>query len=343
MSEEISTASHLSVAMTTTGMTQITRGNAVISSSPRGIEFYFQIAVLMIGVVGTAANALILYALVAAKEHKTQVLIVHQNALDLFTSFFMIVTYTIRLCNIHVSGSVGYWLCVVIHSECLVGWGTFASAINLAAITVERYLRVVYSVWSKTKLRSWMIYSAMATAWIISFIYNIAVMFPTSDVIDGVCYAYAIWKNQAARMLYFIWNFLSFYVIVLFIFVFCYWRIVLVIRRQASVMANHAASGSSAVQNQLNQIQSNVTKTMILVSVCYAIAWLPHYIDFLIVSLHPHPIPFDGAFYAAVLWAYSYMCINPFIYATKLDPVRQILLRLIPCKKTSEQVAGSAA
>jgi len=168
-------------------------------------------------------------------------------------------------------------------------------------------------------------------------------MFPTSDVIDGVCYAYAIWKNQAARMLYFIWNFLSFYVIVLFIFVFCYWRIVLVIRRQASVMANHAASGSSAVQNQLNQIQSNVTKTMILVSVCYAIAWLPHYIDFLIVSLHPHPIPFDGAFYAAVLWAYSYMCINPFIYATKLDPVRQILLRLIPCKKTSEQVAGSAA
>jgi len=63
MTEESSTASHLSVAMTTIGMTQITRGNAATSSSTHGIYFYFQIAVLVIGVLGTAANALVLYAL----------------------------------------------------------------------------------------------------------------------------------------------------------------------------------------------------------------------------------------------------------------------------------------
>ena len=329
--------------MTTTGVTQITGGNTVTSSSPRGIEFYFQIAVLMIGVVGTAANALILYALVVSKQHKKHLLIVHQNSLDLFTSFFMIVTYTVRLCNIYLRGSVGHWLCTIILSDCLVSLGTFASAINLAAITVERYLKVVHPTWSKNKLNNWMIYLAMATAWIISFINNIAVVFPTSGVIDGVCYSYVIWENQTAAVFYFIWNFLAFYVIVLLIFVFCYWRIVLVIRRQARVMANHAHSESSAAQNQLNQIQSNVTKTMILVSACYAIAWLPSYIEFLIVTLNPHARSSDIVFYATILWAYLYMCINPFIYATKLDPVRQVLLRLIPCKKTSEQVAGSAA
>ena len=43
--------------MATTGMTQVT------SSSSRGVEFYFQIAALLIGVLGTAANALVLYAL----------------------------------------------------------------------------------------------------------------------------------------------------------------------------------------------------------------------------------------------------------------------------------------
>ena len=343
MTEESSTASHLSVAMTTTGMTQITRGNAVISSSPRGIEFYFQIAVVMIGVVGTAANALILYALVVSKQHKKHLLIVHQNSLDLFTSFFMIVTYTTKLCNIKLNGSVGYWLCTILLSECLTWWGTIASAVNLAIITVERYLKVVHPAWSKKKLHNWMIYSAMATAWIISFINNIAVLFPAAVVIDGICYVTMISENETARMFYFIWNFLSFYVIVLLIFVFCYWRIVLVIRRQARVMANHAHSESSAAQNQLNHIQSNVTKTMILVSACYAIAWLPSYIEFLIVTLNPHARSSDIVFYATILWAYLYMCINPFIYATKLDPVRQILLRLIPCKKTSEQVAGSAA
>ena len=274
MTEENSTASHLSVAMTTTVMTQVTGGNTVTSSSPRGIEFYFQIAALVIGVVSTAANALILYALVASKQHKTHLLIVHQNALDLFASFFMIVSYSTRLCNIHLTGSAGYWLCTIILTDCIIWWGTVASAINLAAITVERYLKVVYPTWSKNKMHNWMIYSAMATAWIISFINNIGVMFPTSGVIDGVCYAYAIWKNQAARAINFIWNFLSFYVVILFIFVFCYWRIVLVIRRQARVMASHHDSGSSAAENQLNHIQSNVTKTMILVSACYADLYL---------------------------------------------------------------------
>jgi len=202
--------------MTTTGMTEITGGNTVASSSsPSSIEFYFQIAVLMIGVVGTAANALVPYALVVSKQHKKHVLIVHQNALDLFTSFFMIVTYTTRLCNVPLTGSVGYWLCTMILSDCFSWFGTIASAINLASITVERYLKVVHPVWSQNRLRSWMIYLAMVAAWIVSFIGNIAVVFPTSGVIDGVCYAYAIWKNPADSLFHYIWHFLSFYFIIL--------------------------------------------------------------------------------------------------------------------------------
>jgi len=143
MTEESSAASYLSVAMTTTGMTNMTTGEnrpMVTSSSPRGIEFYFQIAALVIRVLGTAANALVLYALVASKQHKMHVLLVHQNALDLFASFFMTVTYTTKLCNVHLSGSVGYWLCMLILSECLSWWGTFASAINLDTITIEHSL-----------------------------------------------------------------------------------------------------------------------------------------------------------------------------------------------------------
>jgi len=151
MTDDSSPASHLSVAIATTDMAHITVVSTVTSSSARGIEFYFQIAVLLIGVVGTAGNALVLYALVVSKQHKKQVLIVHQNALDLFASFFMIVTYTARLCNVYLNGSVGYWLCTMILSECLSWWATIASAMNLAIITVERYLKVVHPVWAKNK------------------------------------------------------------------------------------------------------------------------------------------------------------------------------------------------
>lgn len=206
-------------------------------------------------------------------------LIVHQNALDLFTSFFLMVTYATRLCNVHLAGSAGYWLCTLIFSECLSWWATTASAINLAIITIERYLRVVHHSWSQNKLRSWMVYSAMVAAWIISFIGNIVVVFPTSDVVDGFCYAFYFWNSRTAEVFYYTWSFLSFYVIIIFIFVFCYWRIVVVVRRQASVMAGH---GADAVQDHLNQIQSNVIKLMIFVSACYAVSWLPFFILFLI-------------------------------------------------------------
>ena len=342
MTEESSAASHLSVAMTTRGMTQNTGGNTITSPSPRGIEFYFQITVLVIGVVGTAANALILYALVASKQHKTQVLIVHQNTLDLLASFFATVSYTTRLCNIRLTGSVGYWLCTLILSDCFTWWASNASAINLAIVTVERYLKVVHPAWSQNKLRNWMIYSAIATAWIISFTNNIIVLFPTTDVLDGVCYAYAIWPNQTVLMFLSIWNVLFYYVMILLIFVFCYWRILLVIRRQARVMAGHAACASNAAQNQYNQIQSNVIKTMIFVSACYAVSWTPAYIHMFIITLYPPKMLHDGIYYGFSILAYSYTCTNPLIYGIKLDPVRQVLLRLIPCKKTSEQSSGSA-
>jgi len=197
-------------------------------------------AVLVIGVVGTATNALILYALVASKQHKKHVLILHQNVLELFTSFFMVIIYSLKLCNIYLTRSVGYWLCKLLLSESLIWCGTLASVINLAAITVERYLKVVHAAWSKTKLRNWMIYTAMAFAWILSFIVDIVAVFPTHTVIDGACYSSAIWYNETAKSIYYIYNFVSFYVIILFIFIFCYWRILIVIHRQAKASHNAA-------------------------------------------------------------------------------------------------------
>jgi len=56
-------------------------------------------------------------------------------------------------------------------------------------------------------------------------------MIHTSRVVDGYCYILVFFKNQRARMAFGIWYFVSFYVVILVIFVFCYSRILLVIRR----------------------------------------------------------------------------------------------------------------
>jgi len=343
MSEESSVVSHLPVAMTTAQgeMSPTTGENEVTSSPSRGAAVYFESAVLIIGVIGTAANGLVLYALVASKQHKKHMLIVNQNVLDLYSCIFLIVTYGMKLFNIHLSGSLGYWLCKLLFSENLLWCGVYGSFCNLTVIAFERYLKVVHHVWCQNHLRDWMIYSAMAFTWISAFVHQMTAAFVASAVIDGACYGYIIWKNPASGVAYGIFYFLAAYVVVLAIFIFCYGKILITIRRQASVMVSHNTAGSSTTQAQSNQIQSNIIKTMILVCAFYAIAWLPENIYFLLMSLNLNLTLLDSGYYSVLFIAFLYICANPFIYATKFDPVRRILRKLIPCKKAPEPAGGS--
>ena len=322
-------------------VTASTAGSDITSSSSLRAGFYFKCAVIFIGVVGTAANALILYAMVVSKQHKKCVLVFNQNALDLYSCFTLVITYIVKLCNIHLSGTLGYYLCVIVLSECLLWAGLTGSVVNLAAVTVERYLKVVHATWSRNKLRKWMMYSAAAFSWIGGFAYGLAIDFATTIVIDGVCYAMAVWKSPVAKLAHVIWNFASFYVGNLLLFIFCYCRILVVVRRQARVMAGHAAAGPSTSQTQSNPIQTNIIKTMIFVSAFFAISWMPMKFQFFLATFNNNVTYSEDAYYSVLFIAFLYICANPFIYAIKFDPVKSVLLGLIPCKKNTVEPVAS--
>ena len=338
MTEDSSPASHLYVAMTT-NVAQTTGGNTMTSSSQRGIEFYFRCAVIVVALVATAANGLVLYALFASKQHKKLIVIVHQIIVELFTSSATLLIYFLKFFYIYFTGSVGYWLCALLYGEGLLWLGNSASIFSLTIITIERYLKIVYPVWSKNKLKIWMIYSAMAFAWIISVIAFVGERFPHSIVINGVCLAFVTLNNYPAMVTIIIYKYLAYYVIPIFIFVFCYWRILLVVRRQARVMAGHSAAASSAAQAPSNQIQTNVIKTMILVCALFTISWTP--INVCGAIAYIYQVESEVMYYVTTFIAFSYLCTNPFVYATKFNPVKEVLLRMIPCKKTSEGNAGT--
>ena len=326
--------------MTTDPADYVTATNVMtssLSSSSRGMEFYFQIAVVVIGVVGTASNALILYAFYASKQHKKHVLIVNQNVIDFFTSLFLAITYALILCNFYLIGVGGNWFCMLLLSENPL-WATlFASKINLMSVTIERYLKVVYPTWSNNKLRNWMIYSAVAFAWISGLVHIGLLQLNRTDVIGGVCLPYVNFPSHIAYLLYGVWYFISYYLLVIVIFIFGYWRILVAIRRQARVMASHSAGGPSTGQRVSHQIQTNVIKTLILVSAFYGLSDLLMNMYFLLLCISRDLTLPDSVYYTAWFISCFYICSNPFIYATKFDPVKRVLLDLIPCKKTPVQ------
>ena len=310
-------------------------------SSASVADFIFQCAVVIIGIVGAAANALVLYAMIVSKQHKKQLLIFNQNMFDLCSCLFLVVIYILKLCSIHLTGTLGYWLCTMLLSENLLWWSVNGSVINLLSIATERYLKVVHSSISKKVLRKWVIYSAMAFPWISATIYNMTVVFLTTRVIDGVCYGYVFWESRLASAVYGTWHFVSFFVVVLIGFIYCYGRILAVIRRQANVMAAHSGTGSTTTQVHTNHARVNVTKTMILVCAFYVRSNLPDRMYYLLLNLGVMNLTLsESAYYLIVFISFLYICTNPFIYATKFDPVRRVLLRLIVCRKSSGQPAA---
>ena len=306
---------HLSVAMTAESagdVTHTTGANVVVTtpSQSYGSGFYFQCAVVIVGVAGAVANALILYALVVSKQHKKQVLIFNQNLCDFFSSLLLTVTYAIKLCNIYLAGLGGYLFCVLVVSENLVWCVILASKANIVFVTIERYLRAVYPVWSKNALRRWMTHSAAAFAWISGFVHITALTFSTSDVVDGVCYAYVMWESRAAQAAYGVWYFVAYYAVELFVFVFCYGHILVAVRRQAKVMAGHSrlALGSRASSAQSSRIQTSVVRTMILVSALYTVSDLPGNVYYLMMNIHADGTLLENGYYASMFISFLYFC-----------------------------------
>jgi len=311
-----------------------------LSSSGRQ---YYQVILLIIGVVGVATNALIIYAMIASNQHKKQLLIFNQNIFDFCSSLALIVVFTVKLCNPPLTGALGYWLCILLISESPLWAIVNGNQLNLMIVTIERYLKVVHhnATWSKKLLRRWVKISAAAFAWIGGIVHNMALVYWTGDMVNGVCYWYAFWSSPTAALAHGIWHILSFFVFLLFLFVFCYGRILVVIRRQARVMASHSEPGpSTSRENQSHQIQTNVIKTMITVSAFFVITWTPNHVFFMLQHIMPRHKDYLRGYYVPLFFSFLYISANPFIYAIKFDPVRRVLVRLIPWHNSSQPPAG---
>ena len=303
------------------------------------VQLYFKYAVLVIGIFGTAANALLLYALFAHNAHEKKkrvinLLIINQNVLDLFSCLALTISVGIEVNNIYLEGSLGYFICTIFINGTATHIAMTGSVINLVAVTIERYLKVVHAIWSKTHLKRWMIYSAMAFVWIGGIAHSAPVSFLTSRLQNGLCHAFIESKESQ-------WIFGGFNVSVLFffpllIFIYCYWRIVVVIRRQMRVMAGHNVEGSSqmtASQAQSKRVKWNIIKTMIIVTVAFVVCWFPMNIYVLILTVSAKTTTLAVGYYPTIFLVYLNICMNPFIYALKHEGVKHQLTRLMVCRK----------
>jgi len=136
--------------------------------------------------------------MVVSKQHRKQVMIFNQNALDLFSSILLVVTYGAKLAPIPLNDLVGYWLCMWLLSENILWCGILASKVNLMVVTIERYLKVVHRLLSKKVLQPWVLLSASAFSWVSGFALSIGITLSTTRVVNGVCISYVFWSSPVS-------------------------------------------------------------------------------------------------------------------------------------------------
>ena len=100
------------------------------------IEYYFQYAIIVLGIFGVAANALVLYALIAyhareTKKRAINLLMINQNLLDLTACFLLVITFSVKVGDISLTGALGYFLCFAFIGESFTSATVYGSIINL--------------------------------------------------------------------------------------------------------------------------------------------------------------------------------------------------------------------
>jgi len=197
-------------------------------------------------------------------------------------------------------------------------------AANLVVIAVERYLKIVHSIWHKNHFSPWMIYAAIIFTWIDGIALNVPLLVSTTDVANGDCMTATYWPNDQAAYIYGIWYFMYFFVVPVLLFVYCYGRIVAVVRRQAKVSntGNSGMAGPAAgkMSPASYRAQVNVIKTMLTVTILFIICWLPNIVYYLLTVVI---FIWNGnIYYITIYFAFLNICLNPFVYAGQYDVIK---------------------
>lgn len=228
------------------------------------------------------------------------------------------------------SGIVSNLLCSILVS----GWpsisGIVTSTINLEAITIERYLLICHPVLHRNLYSRKKAFIVAISLWFIVFFCCIPTML-TTRVFNGECLRFEFWLNPALKSAYWLALAVAMGIVPVVFFTICYAKIFLAIQRRNKMKQNNTLHLHDPNRKyHLASKEKNILKTMVIVTTCFVVCYLPIFVKFVLVGLGvisqfgnnimndiPRPTLFSNC------------CINPFIYIFQFEIFQQELKKYI--------------
>ena len=287
----------------------------------------FYVATCTIAAVGTLANAYVLLALLLSKSSRVSninAFITHQTILDLTACVFLFTGLVLKPAKMNYS--LALFVCWFFKAYTISSSVGNASICGLMIITFERYVKIVHPVAYRNHYRPWMTRAGIAIPWIFGICTSLIPTWVTTKVVRDRCIRGRIGSNPVEKLVWSVAQFLLLYLGPLVVFVVGYWKIVGVIRRQRKQVGQTQAHGTStaatAADATSKRNEINVIRTMVLVSVTFAVCFVCMRTYAILTSLKA--VPGMGALYLLFsVFSYTNRCLNPFIYATQYKVVRR--------------------
>lgn len=299
----------------------------------------FRCFVVVMGFVGCLMNGFVLRVLMSKRlrSQPSNILIINQVLLDLLSSASLIACYAVKIPTLYLDGRWGFLLCLILTSDSSVFAFQAGSIVNLVLIAVERYLKIVHMIFHRTHFRKWMAFVGIGFAWASGILVNMELIW-TAAVIDGQCFAYYTWSGDQSSLAYGLFVNIWEFVVPLGFFIYCYSRILFVVRKRSQVHAENYTNQDMAasLQTGAHRSQLNVITTMLIISVAFVVCWFPNVVWYFLTLINYKIQNSDTVYYASLFLIFLNVSLNPFIYAVKHNAVKK-RLRDCCCLGRSQQ------
>ena len=186
-----------------------------------------------VGIIGNLFVAVIFATSVQLKKRKENILLFHQSIIDSITGVMLILSFATKLTHVTYTGLLGNFICKYWMSATPLWTALQASICNLVIITLERYVEIVHPAFHKNYFNRRLLWISIAFSWI--FASGMSVMFVVfkNGVRNGLCQNRIDWPSEAMMKFNIIFNLVAKYLLPLIIFIHCYIRMIVNLRRLA--------------------------------------------------------------------------------------------------------------
>lgn len=290
-------------------------------------------AYLVISVLGISGNFIVFVVLISSKDLRskfTNQYILNQSVIDLLTSISMIIFSYVTYKYEGPVGLVGDLFCRLWDSRFILWALIHSSTYNLLAITFERYLGIVHTMWHKVSVTNGRVKLSLIFVWLIgpllSAVINSAqyVQLP-----NGQCsYTYSTPLLKYTNLI--LVMFLLTYFLPVLVIAYCYVSVLRAISRKTPLSPGNSSADRER-KAKMTSIQHNTIVTTLVVGLGYVTCTTPNNVITLI-DLAGSPVDFSTAFYNFnVILVFTNCCLNPFIYAIRYEQFQSQFCKLFFC------------